>query len=254
MFVVTGGGSGIGQALAIALAKRGQSVVITGRRIEALQQTAAQNDHITYIQADISHEEGRARLINYLERFKQLAGLIHNAGVIDPIIPITDIPLEQFRKVMATNVEAPLQLNQALLSRLKGGRVLHVGSGAAYFPVKGWMAYCTSKAALSMLTQSWQLECRDPAFASVMPGIIDTPMQDKIRHSSDMEADKLNFFKELKTNNKLLAPETVALFLTWLLLDVESKTYVDKEWDIYDNSHHRHWLIEPYQVPSFEDN
>lgn len=253
MFIITGGGSGIGRALAIALAQRGQSVIITGRRVEALQQTAAQDDHISYIQADVSHEEGRDVLIDYLGRFKQFSGLIHNAGTIDPIASMTDITLTQFRQAMATNVEAPLRLSQTLLPKLNGGRVLHIGSGAAYFPVKGWATYCTSKAALSMLTQSWQLECSDPAFASVMPGIIDTPMQAEIRQSSVMDPDKLSFFKELKDSNRLLSPSTVALFLTWLLLDVDANTYVSKEWDIYDEIHHRHWLKTPHQVPKFED-
>lgn len=253
MFVITGGGSGIGQALALALAKRGQSVIITGRRIEALQQTASQDDHISYIQADISNEEGRGILVDYLGRYKRLSGLIHNAGIINPITPITDITLEQFRNVMATNVEAPLCLNQDLLAKLNGGRVLHIGSGAAYFPVKGWVAYCTSKAALSMITQSWQLECPDPVFASVMPGIIDSPMQSEIRHCSAMDPEKLAFFQKLKDNNQLILCDTVALFLTWLLLDVDEHTYGSKEWDIYDNTHHSQWLKSPHQVPSFEE-
>lgn len=253
MFVITGGGSGIGQALAFALAKRGQSVIIAGRSIETLQQTAEQNDHISYIQADISQEEGRANLVDYLGRFKRLSGLIHNAGTINPIIPITDITLNQFRQVMATNVEGPLCLNQMLLGKLTGGRVLHVGSGAAYFPVKGWVAYCTSKAALSMLTQSWQLECSDPVFASVMPGIIDSAMQAEIRHCSAMDPEKLKFFQKLKAEDRLISCETAAQFLGWLLLDVDAAIYVSKEWDIYDDSHHRQWLKSPHQVPPLEE-
>jgi NAD(P)-dependent dehydrogenase (short-subunit alcohol dehydrogenase family) len=253
VFVITGGGSGIGQALAIALAKRGQFVIITGRRIEALQQTASENDRISYIQADISHEEGRAVLVDYLSRFKQLTGFIHNAGIIDPIAPIKDLALDSFRQNMATNVEAPLCLNQSLLAQLKGGRVLHIGSGAAYFPVKGWAAYCTSKAALSMITKCWQLECDDPSFASVMPGIIDTPMQAEIRHSDCMDSEKLHFFQKLKRNNQLITCDTVALFLSWLLLDVDKHTFCSQEWDIYDTSHHRQWLQPPHHVPTFEE-
>ena len=49
-----------------------------------------------------------------------------------------------------------------------------------------------------------------------------------------------------------MTPETVAAFLTWLLLDTETSEYVSKEWDIYDTSHHHGWLVPPHSVPKFE--
>lgn len=253
MYIITGGGSGIGQALAITLAQRQQSVLIIGRRIEALQKTASQDERISYFQADISTESGRGDLCSFLQDCQQVSGLVHNAGVIEPIAPIQTLQLADFEQVLATNVAAPLCLNQLLLPKLTGGRVLHIGSGAAYFPVQGWAAYCTSKAALSMMTQCWKEECQDPAFTSVMPGIIDTPMQSVIRHSHHMAPDRVAFFQNLKDNQQLVSAETVALFLAWLLLDIERDLYSSKEWDIYDQSHHQHWLVPPHQVPSFEE-
>jgi benzil reductase ((S)-benzoin forming) len=139
-----------------------------------------------------------------------------------------------------------------MLDKLQGGRVLHIGTGAAHFPVTGWAAYCVSKAALAMLTRCWQLESREIAFASVMPGIIDTDMQAFIRQAKFMDTEKLDFFKELKRKNRLLNPATVAAFLTWLLLDVSYEDFGSQEWDIYDKSHQSSWLVYPHVVPHWE--
>lgn len=249
MFVITGGGTGIGRALALTLAKKGLPVLIIGRRESLLREVAGLNSCIEYLCADVSLPEGREVIIKKLQHVSAIHGLVHNAGTIKPIKSIGSITLSEWRKVMETNVEAPLFLTQCLSEKLQGNRVLNISSGAAYFPVKGWSAYCTSKAALSMLTQCFQLEVKDIHFASVMPGIIDTPMQSEIRKSEQMDSEKLDFFKQLKTNNALVSPETAACFLSWLLLEIEPQKYTSKEWDIYDVSHHAQWLKPPHQVP-----
>lgn len=252
MFVITGGGSGLGQALALALAKREQAVLIIGRQEETLQKTAAHSPFITYCCADVSLDSGRALVAKNLAHQPHIRGLIHNAGIIDPIVPITQIQAAAWRHCMATNVEAPLFLTQALLPQLKDARVLHIGSGAAYFPIKGWTAYCTSKAALSMIARCWQVEEPSLLMASVMPGIIDTAMQDTIRHAQYMDPQKHDFFCQLKKSGGLLRSETVAIFLTWLLLEVAPERYGAQEWDIYDTSHHSSWLQLPHVVPAID--
>ncbi len=252
MFVVTGGGRGIGKALALALAARGKSVLIIGRQEALLVEISDSSDCIDHLVADVSTQDGRQCIIDHLQDVGPLEGLIHNAGLIDPILPLGKIDESAWKQVMATNVDAPLLLTQQLMHQLPQGRVLHIGSGAAHFPIVGWSAYCVSKAALLMLTRCWQLECKSPAFASVMPGIIDTDMMTTIRHSDHMDPEKLDFFKQLKQNNQLLSPETVALFLCWLLLDIETSRYTSKEWDIYETSHHASWLPKTHLVPSWE--
>mgnify|MGYP000470411610 CR=1 FL=1 len=252
MFLVTGGGSGIGRALAHALAMRDKKVLIIGRREPALIETAAFSPLISYLCSDVSTPEGREQIVNHLARFNCIEGLVHNAGVIEPIAPVATIDESSWQQVIETNLNAPLFLSQMLLGKLQQGRVLHMGSGVAYFPVKGWAGYCVSKAALSMLTRCWQLESENVAFASVMPGIINTDMQEIIRKAQGMDEKKLNFFKVLYKEGRLLSTDTVALFLCWLLLDLDKDTYVSKEWDIYDKSHHPHWLVEPHQVPDWE--
>ncbi len=85
MFVITGGGSGIGRALAHELARRGKKVLIIGRRLLELQKTASFSSLINICCVDASTVVGRERINDALSNITQLAGLIHNAGVIEPI-------------------------------------------------------------------------------------------------------------------------------------------------------------------------
>lgn len=252
MFVVTGGGSGIGKALTQALALRGKTVLIIGRREPLLLETAAFSPRIQVLCADVSTQEGRQQIVNHLSEIKTIEGLVHNAGLIEPICPLNRIDEASWQKIMSTNLDTPLFLTQALEEKLHGGRVLFIGSGAAYFPVAGWGAYCVSKAGLSMLTRCLQIESQQIAFANVMPGIIDTAMQEQIRSASNMDPERIAFYKKLYRQGQLISTDTVAVFLTWLLLALDKPQFVSNEWDIYDQSHHAEWLIPPHVVPPLE--
>ncbi|KTD56524.1 SDR family NAD(P)-dependent oxidoreductase [Legionella shakespearei] len=248
MFIITGGGSGLGKALALALAQRGKSVLIVGRREQLLQETAAASALINYLCTDVSTEAGRKVLSEFCKSLPAITALINNAGTLEPVVGIKNLKAEDWHHTLNTNLDAPLFLPQMLYDKLLNGRVLNIGSGAAYFAVKGWTAYCVSKAALAMLTQCWQLESHRVAFANVMPGIIDTDMQAIARKGSEMDPEQVAFYQRLKDNNRLVSPETVAEFFVWLLLDTDKETYTSKEWDLYDTSHHSAWLKAPHQV------
>lgn len=248
MFVVTGGGSGIGRALALSLAHRGYSVLIVGRRETMLQDTAAQSSLIQYLCVDVSTAQGLDVIEQFLDSYPKISGLINNAGTLGPIEALTEIQRDAWNQTLNTNVTAPLFLTQRLSKKLDQAKVLNIGSGAAYFPIQGWAAYCVSKAALSMLTRCWQLESKAVYVASVMPGITDTDMQHLARQSTQLHPDTLQFYRKLKETGRLISPDTVAEFLCWLLLSIDYETYVSKEWDIYDTAHHAHWLKPPHQV------
>lgn len=248
MYVITGGGSGVGKTLALALANRGEQVCVIGRRERFLEQTASLSSNISYLCADVSTPEGREQIQSKLSGFAQIKALVNNAGTLEPMAPIKNISLKDWHQALNTNLDAALFLPQLLQNQLSNGRVLNIGSGAAYFPIQGWTAYCVSKAALAMLTRCWQLESHSIAFASVKPGIIDTEMQSIARQGRSMESSQIDFYRRLKEANRLIAPETVAEFLRWILLDVDVDRYVSREWDIYDKEHHNEWLKPPHQV------
>lgn len=252
MYVITGGGSGIGRALAHTLSERNKQVLVVGRRRQTLDETASFSPLIQTCCADVSSLEGRQKISETLFSIDSIEGLVHNAGIITPIEAISVITENEWQQVIDINLNAPLFLTQQLLGKLNGGRVLNIGSAVAYFPVQGWAPYCVSKAGLSMLTRCWQLESANPAFASVMPGIIDTDMQAIIRQTTAMCPEKRNYFVTLQQENRLVTPETAALFLSFLLLDVSIEDYVLQEWDIYDTKHHSLWLTTPHHVPHWE--
>lgn len=252
VFIVTGGGSGIGRALALALADRGKSVLIVGRRATQLKETAAVSSLINYVCADVSTVQGLDAINEFCQSVARIEGLVNNAGVIEPIVAIKDIERTDWLQALSTNLNPALFLTQKLYDKLHQGRVLNISSGVAYFPIKGWAAYCVTKAALSMLTRCWQVESEQVAFASVMPGIIDTHMQELARSDLNIDKSQTTFYKQLKDSNRLLTVETVAQFLTWLMLDVNRERYGAQEWDIYETEHHKEWLKPPHQVVHWE--
>ncbi|MCG5530759.1 SDR family NAD(P)-dependent oxidoreductase [Halorhodospira halochloris] len=243
--VVTGGGTGLGRALAHGLAKQGANVLIVGRREEPLKQTASfAPENISYQAADLASEDGRDKVANAIPQDKRVRSLIHNAGMLEPIGPLAEVELEQWRKAIAINVEAPLFLTKTMLAKMQqGGRVMHVSSGAAHKAMVGWGTYCTGKAALFMLYEVLKEELWDQRVlvGSVRPGVVDTPMQELIRQQTPERFPAVNRFVKLKENNQLYKPEEAADFILWALLETADKQFVEQEWNIGDEDHAKRW-------------
>lgn len=119
--IITGGGTGLGAALAKRLSKRSEPVLIVGRRTQKLIETqqSSINPHlIRTVTADVSTPEGRMKIVDALKEGERVKSLIHNAAVLDPVGRLMDVTLEDWRNHMSINVEGPLFLSQALLPRL----------------------------------------------------------------------------------------------------------------------------------------
>ncbi|HBG30240.1 SDR family NAD(P)-dependent oxidoreductase [Candidatus Macondimonas diazotrophica] len=233
--IVTGGSSGIGRALCAALAQRGFAVLAVARRASALQSLVeAFPGVIQAVVADVATPEGRDAVAAALGPDQPLRFLVHNAGTLEPIGPLTDLSVNALRAHFAVNLEAPLFLSQRLLPRLSGGRILHVSSGAAHHAYAGWGPYCMSKAALHMLYQTWREELADRAIrvGSARPGVVDTAMQSLIRSTPAARFPRVDRFERLHRDGQLRRPEDVARFLAWLLLALEDTAFDAAEWDI----------------------
>lgn len=236
--VVTGGGTGIGRAVAQRLAQEDLTVIAIGRRnvpLEALVQV--QPERIEPLTADVATPEGRERVVEAVAG-RSMRYLLHNAGTLEPVRALAAVGLEEWRYAQAVNVEGPLFLTQRLLSHLAGGRILHVSSGAAHYPLAGWGAYCTSKAALYMLYQMLDLELDSEAIAvgSVRPGVVDTPMQEHIREQDSERFPDVEQFRKLKQAGQLAPPETVAEFVWQLLTCTTAEEFAEKEWDVQEHA------------------
>lgn len=242
--LITGGGSGIGAALAQHLAERGLDVIIAGRRQAALDEVcAAVPGRITAVRADLANPAERDALTAAAGE-PPLDFLVHNAAILAPVAPIGEIDAGALRLNLAVNVEAPLLLTQSLLPHFANpARVLVVSSGAAHHPIEGWSAYCLAKAAQVMLDDCLNLELnrRGVLAATVRPGVVDTPMQAEIRGLDETRFPGVRRFRELHARGELRHPGEVATFLAWLLLECGPGAYPSREWDIDDPDHQILW-------------
>ncbi len=151
--LITGGGSGIGQALAIEGAKRGLRLALTGRRLEALQDTITKlpgGGHFA-IPGDITDSAFRRSLIAALnEEWSGLDLLVNNAGLV-PVGPLSKTTDDQLHTVIETNLVAPMALVREalpLLKRERGSRVVNIGSVLGDIPYPLFAAYSATKAGL----------------------------------------------------------------------------------------------------------
>ena len=241
--LITGGGTGIGRALAERFAAKGWRVTIVGRRLELLQEVARDYpDKISIISADVGSIQDRQKIVSEAKGTLDL--LVHNAAVLGPVGPILDQSPEDWKSHMATNVEGPLFLTQVLLLKLvENSRVVNISSGAAHQGTPGWGMYCTSKAALFMLGQLLkdELAQRNIWFGSVRPGIVDTPMQAEIRALEPENFPMVEQFRQYKATGALVTSELVAQYLEWLLLEVSGPQLGEREWDIRDAEWQSAW-------------
>ncbi|MBA1148672.1 SDR family NAD(P)-dependent oxidoreductase [Ectothiorhodospiraceae bacterium WFHF3C12] len=234
--IVTGAGTGLGRAMALKLSAAGCHVIGVGRRVEPLESLEDEAPGaVTTVSADVGLPEGRQAVADAVPADGQLRYLIHNAGVLEPVGPLSDVSLKDWHYSQAINVEAPLFLTQLLLPRLIGGRVLHISSGAAHRSIPGWGAYCTSKAALHMLYMVLRDELAEHGVAvgSLRPGVVDTPMQALIREQPEDRFPAVERFRELKSSGALHDPDAVAGFAVHLLTEVDAERFVEEEWE-YD--------------------
>lgn len=168
--LVTGAGSGIGRASALALLKEGYAVVLAGRRPQALEatrtQAGANASRALAVVADVSDPASVQSLFaKTQETFGRLDLLFNNAGTNVPAIPLEDLTIEQWRQVIDVNLTGVFLCTQAAFRLMKsqsprGGRIINNGSISAHAPRPYSAPYTASKHAITGLTKSTALDGR----------------------------------------------------------------------------------------------
>jgi len=169
--LVTGAGSGIGQAAALALLKDGYCVVLAGRRQEALDATAAlagasAAERVLAVATDVTQPVSvNALFAKTREVFGRLDVLFNNAGRGGPPVPLEDVTFEQWQAVVAVNLTGMFLCTQAAFRLMKeqaprGGRIINNGSISSYTPRAGSAPYTSTKHAVLGLTKSTALDGR----------------------------------------------------------------------------------------------
>lgn len=178
--IVTGGGSGIGRAIAGHLAGAGALVTIAGRREAALKETAAAIDaEVVTVPADVGAEGSSDEIVAAaIERFGRLDGVVNNAGLAR-FGRIEEIVTADLDAMWAVNVRGPAQLIRSALPHLRAvkGSVVNVSSVAGALSMPGRSFYGATKAAMNSLTRSLARELApDVRVNGILPGPVDTPM------------------------------------------------------------------------------
>ena len=161
--LITGGGTGIGTAIAERFVAEGAKVCITGRRQEMLDKVARSlpTGMVTTCAGDVSKYEDAVRMSEVTLRFGgKLDVLVNNAG-IDPGGTVADIDPEVWRKVIEINLTGPFLVMKAAIPHMikgGGGSIINISSLGGVVCLPGMAPYCTSKAALNMLTKQAALD------------------------------------------------------------------------------------------------
>jgi NAD(P)-dependent dehydrogenase (short-subunit alcohol dehydrogenase family) len=191
--LVTGAGSGIGRATALALIREGYSVVLAGRRREALEETqalAGKNAAPSIVvPADVTDPASVRSLFEQIKKsFGRLDLLFNNAGTGSPPIPLEDLSFDQWRRVVDVNLTGPFLCTQEAFRIMKeqtprGGRIINNGSISAYAPRPNSAPYTATKHAITGLTKSIALDGRkyDIACGQIDIGNAETDMTAKMK-------------------------------------------------------------------------
>ena len=167
--IVTGGGSGIGRAVTHGLVEDGYQVLIAGRREDRLVETksgAPEPEKVSIVAADISTVEGVQAVFDSLtSAFGRLDLLFNNAGTGAPPVPIEDLTVEQWNRVVGVNLTGAFLCTQRAVKLMKeqdpqGGRIINNGSISAHVPRPNSAPYTATKHAITGLTRSTSLDGR----------------------------------------------------------------------------------------------
>jgi NAD(P)-dependent dehydrogenase (short-subunit alcohol dehydrogenase family) len=191
--MVTGAGSGIGRATALALLADGYAVVLAGRRREPLEQTAAlagsKSGQTLVVPADVGDPASVSALFDATKAaFGRLDLLFNNAGTNVPPIPLEDLTTEQWRQVVDVNLTGAFLCTQAAFRLMKdqdprGGRIINNGSISAHVPRPNSAPYTATKHAITGLTRSTALDGRkyDIACGQIDIGNAETEMTARMK-------------------------------------------------------------------------
>ena len=183
--IVTGGGTGIGRAIALALAREGAKVAVAGRRREKLEEVTQAirrgGGEAVVTVCDVSSEADSKQAVKDAEAaFGSVNVLVNNAGALS-VSTVETISEEDWDRLMATNLKGPFLMSRAVLPAMRragGGSIVNVGSVLGLVAMKDRAAYCASKGGVTMLTKAMALDHAHEKIRvnCICPSIVETEL------------------------------------------------------------------------------
>lgn len=192
--IITGGGTGIGKAIALALAREGAKVALAARRPEKLEAAVREvqdaGGEAIGIRCDVSKAAEAVEAVGKTEKaFGRVNVLVNNAGALS-VSTIESVSEEEWDRVMSTNVKGPFLMSRAALPAMRragGGSIVNVGSVLGLVAMKDRAAYCASKGALTLLTKAMALDhAHDKIRVNcICPAIVETDLVAELFSSTE---------------------------------------------------------------------
>src|ERR1043166_7350879 len=208
--IVTGAGTGIGKAVSLALAKEGYAAGLAGRRADKLDETKrdAGNAKPVAVPTDVSDPESiKALFARVKSEFGRVDVLFNNAGIGAPAVPMEELPLETWKKVVDTNLTGMFVCTQEAIKIMKaqnpkGGRIINNGSISAHTPRPRSAAYTATKHAVTGLTKQTSLDCRSDSIlcSQIDIGNAATPLTDRMVQGAGVMQPDGRMMQEARMN------------------------------------------------------
>ncbi len=225
--VITGGGRGIGEAIALEFARAGASLVLAARSRDELLAVAEQCRSLgaeCIVQpTDVSDAGAVSALIEHsLNRFQRIDILVNAAGVYGPIGLLTEIDVDAWVQALHINLLGTLYCCRAALPAMiaqHSGKIINFSGGGAAAPLPRFSAYGVSKAAVVRLTDTLAEEVKEHGITvnAIAPGAVDTRLQDAVLQAGDRAGDLLVRMQALRASGvggtPVEVPARLALFL-----------------------------------------
>jgi len=183
--LITGGGTGIGRAIALAFAREGASVALAGRRLEKLKEVATEitrdGGAAMALECDVTRTKDADRAVHATAKeFGKLNVLVNNAGMLS-VSTIESVSEEDWDRVMTVNIKGPFLMSRAALSQFRkagGGTIVNIGSVLGLVAMQNRAAYCASKGAVTLLTKAMALDHahENVRVNCICPSIVETEL------------------------------------------------------------------------------
>lgn len=223
--LITGGGTGIGRAIALAFAREGASVAVAGRRIEKLREVIGEVQKAggagLAMECDVTRTAEVERAVKgTVERFGRVNVLVNNAGTLH-VSTVEGISEEEWDRMMTVNVKGPFLMSRAVLPEFRkcgGGAIVNIGSVLGLVAVKDRAGYCASKGAVTMLTKAMALDHAHEKIRvnCICPSVVDTDLVKGVFNETEEGQAKLRARLTTIPLGRLGQPQDVAEMAVFL--------------------------------------